>query len=143
MGCMEASMFPVENQLDGSLGNAQSHTLACQHVRGQTQEGGLTFHSHTRAHTHSQTHTLGKHTHKSTYAPAVNKLPFSSVSATVFKWWFEVKHICKLLLSSLYVLMSEGCLKCQRLSRIQRICRSTVVLEEVDLKEGCTPGKSY
>lgn len=34
MGCMEASMFPVENQLDGSLGNALSHTLACQHVTG-------------------------------------------------------------------------------------------------------------
>lgn len=52
MGCMEASLFPVENQLDGSLGNAQSHTLACQHVTGQMQGGGFYF-----SHTHKENST--------------------------------------------------------------------------------------
>lgn len=61
MGCMEASMFPVENQLDGGLGNARSHTLACQHVTGQTWEAGLLLSTHTHKNTHSHNaQTLGE-----------------------------------------------------------------------------------
>lgn len=85
MGCMEASMFPVENQLDGSLGNALSHTLACQHVTGQTWEAGLLLSTHTQEHTQSQcTNTcrenaLVHNAHTEIYikmAICIHKLPF-------------------------------------------------------------------
>lgn len=47
MECMEASLLPVENQLDGSFGNAQSHTLACQYVTGRFWKAGLQVHTYT------------------------------------------------------------------------------------------------
>lgn len=45
--------------------------------------------------------------------------------------------------ASLYVLISEGCLKCQKLSRIQSKPKVVFFLQEVDLKECCRQGKSY
>lgn len=98
---------------------------------------------HYFAHTHKDTHVENS-TGTERYTQEQSKnCHFQVLLQLFFKCWLEVNHIHKLLFSSLYVLMSEGCLKCQKHSRTQRIQHSKVVSEDMDLKECCREGKSY